>query len=181
MFGWVEDVRSLRGGTGARIAGWIDGMRALAREQAARHLGWGGAAVDARAKKLSRMVALIVHGLRTKSYEQFVLSYSNPGREPDALQRLSRRTDFAMRISPTCWYEASVCYGEGEQRSLSIVGAGDDFGVAISANAVDKRIFVDFVADYGETPGRDARAMVRVLLKLPNYRRVRTGEALLDF
>ena len=103
MFGWVEGVRLRSGDMGARIFDLAEGVRTFGREQAARIFGWGGAEVEERAKLLDRMVVLIVHGLRTKTYEQFVAAFSNPGHEPDALQRLSHKASFQMRISPTCW------------------------------------------------------------------------------
>jgi hypothetical protein len=185
MFGWVENVRSIGGGGGgarsARLSGLVDGVRTFSREHAARILGWGGAEVDERAKLLSRMIALIVHGLRTKSYEQFVAAYSNPGREPDVLKRLGRKANFQLRITPTCWYDASVSFADDAARTLSILGAGDDFGVSITASSTDNRILAAFVTDYDEKPGRDARAMVRALLRLPGYRRVSDGESLLEF
>ena len=41
-------------------------------------LGWGRkAAIEKRAKLLARMTALILQGLQTKSYEQFIASFSN--------------------------------------------------------------------------------------------------------
>jgi hypothetical protein len=186
MFGWVENVRSMggsggAGGRSARLSGLVDGVRSFGREHAARILGWGGPEVDERAKLLSRMIALIVHGLRTKSYEQFVAAYSNPGREPDALKRLSRKASFQLRITPTCWYDAAVSYADDAARTLSILGGGDDFGVSITTTSADNRIFAAFITDYDEKPGRDARAMVRALLRQPSYRRVSDGESLLEF
>lgn len=45
--------------------------------------GWGRkASVDERAKQIARMLGFIQHGLRTKSYEQFAASFSNPGADP---------------------------------------------------------------------------------------------------
>jgi hypothetical protein len=60
--------------------------------------GWGRkGAVEKRAKLLARMVTLIVHGLQTQTYEQFVASFSNPGEEPDAVKRQTAfsNADFA--------------------------------------------------------------------------------------
>ncbi len=76
------------------------------------------ATVDRRAKRLARIVAFIVHGLQTKSYEQFIASFSNPGSEPNAFDRSSRDHRFQMRISPTCWYDAFASYPLGESPSI---------------------------------------------------------------
>jgi hypothetical protein len=180
MFGWVEDVRSFRGGGSTRVSEWVQGVRTFSREQAARLLGWGGVEVEKRAKLLSRMIALIVHGLRTKSYDQFVATFSNPGQEPDVLKRLSHKANFQMRISPTCWYDAEVSYARDKSRKLRIVGGGDDFGVLIIPNALKDDIRVEFNAEYGERPGRDAFAMVKALSKLPGYRRVHSDDVVLE-
>ncbi|MGA8698344.1 MAG: hypothetical protein WB689_31810, partial [Xanthobacteraceae bacterium] len=65
-------------------------------------------AIKQRAKMMGRMVMLLTDGLCTKSYEQFVERYSNPGDEPDEAARNARISRFAMRFSPTCWYEATA-------------------------------------------------------------------------
>jgi hypothetical protein len=45
--------------------------------------GWRRrAAVGKRAKQIARMVLLVIDGLQTKTYEQFVVSFSNPGAVP---------------------------------------------------------------------------------------------------
>jgi len=48
------------------------------------------AAIKQRAKVMGRMVMLLTDGLCTKSYDQFVESYSNPGDEPDETARNAR-------------------------------------------------------------------------------------------
>ena len=132
-------------------------------------VGWGRkAAVDERAKLIARMVALIVRGLQTKSYEQFIASFSNPGTEPDAFDRLSRDHFFIMRISPTCWYNAIASYPLGESPSVCIQGSGDDFGVFITAGAQSASM-VDLHPTSGQSAGRDAEAMVRSLRVMPGY------------
>jgi hypothetical protein len=175
MSGWVDGVRTLQGEGRARLAGMVDGARSFGREQAARILGWGGPEVDERAKMLGRMVGFVVRGLRTKSYEQFVVAFSNPGREPDALKRLSRKTNFQLRISPTCWYDADVSYGRDGSRSLRILGGGDDFGVRMTAGSTDDDVRVELLTDYSDRPGRDARAIVRALARMPGYRRIKSA------
>jgi hypothetical protein len=162
------------------VSEWLQAARTFGREQAARLLGWGGPEVDERVKLLSRMIALIVHGLRTKSYDQFVATFSNPGQEPDALKRLSHKAQFQMRISQTCWYDASVSYVRDKSQTLRMVGGGDDFGVAITANSMSEIIRVEFASDYDERPGRDAFAMVKALSKLPGYRRVDSDDVALE-
>jgi hypothetical protein len=198
MFGWVESVRASGGDRGARVLGLAEGVRSFGRlqaarvfdlaegvqtfgrEQAARLFGWGGAEVEARAKLLDRMIVLIVHGLRTKTYEQFVATFSNPGHEPDALQRLSHKASFQMRISPTCWYDANVSYGRDGTRSLRIIGGGDDLGVGIAAGSAIDGMSVEYTAQYGEESGRDAWAMVRALARFPAYHRVSPAETSLE-
>src|SRR5260370_32103057 len=97
--------------------------------------GWGRkGAVEKRAKLLSRMIALITHGLKSKPYEQFVASFSNPGKEPDAFDRSNRELHFQMRISPTCWYDATATYPLRESSWVSLHGGGDDFGVLITVS-----------------------------------------------
>src|SRR5262252_2388727 len=58
---------------------------------------------------LPDMLPELAHcGLCTKSYDQFVESYSNPGNEPDTTERNARISRFAMRFSSTCWYDATA-------------------------------------------------------------------------
>jgi hypothetical protein len=98
-------------------------------------LGWGRkAAIEKRAKLLARMISLIMHGLKTKPYEQFVASFSNPGEEPDAFDRSNRELHFQMRISPTCWYGSTASYPLRETPWVSLHGGGDDFGVLITVS-----------------------------------------------
>jgi hypothetical protein len=126
------------------------------------------------------MIVLIVHGLRTKTYEQFVATFSNPGHPPDALQLLSHKANFQMRMSPTCWYDAYISYARNGTRSARIIGGGDDLGVCITASSTDDRIGVEYTAQYGEESGRDAWAMVRTLAKFPAYHRVIALETSLE-
>src|SRR5262245_10723965 len=112
--------------------------------------------VEERAKLMARMVSLIVQGLQTKSYDEFVESFSNPGDEPTSFERLNRQLRFQMRISPTCWYDAIVEYGRtpGGNPHFYIEGGGDDWGVLISGDALaDHRIGVDFYVPTGSQSG----------------------------
>lgn len=68
------------------------------------------AAVKQRAGLFARMIGLIMHGLKTKPYDQFVASFSNPGKEPDAFDRSNRELHFQMRISKICWCDATASY-----------------------------------------------------------------------
>jgi hypothetical protein len=96
-------------------------------------LGWGrNAAVEKRVKLLARMTALILHGLQTKTYEQFVASFSNPGGEPDTSERQSHKLHFLMRISSTCEYYVTACYPRHEPSWAILQADGDDFGVFIT-------------------------------------------------
>ncbi len=119
-------------------------------------------AVDRRAKRLARMVAVIVRGLETKSYEQFIASFSDPGSEPNTSDRSSRDHRFQIRISPTCWYDAFASFPTGESPSVLIQGAGDDFGVFIAADTQSPPT-ADLHVALGQRAGRDGEAMVRSL------------------
>jgi hypothetical protein len=130
-------------------------------------------AVEERAKLMARMVSLIVRGLQTKSYEEFVESFSNPGDEPTSFERLKRQMSFQMRVSPTCWYYAIVDYDSpGGNPHFYIEGGGDDWGVLISGDAVaDHRIGVDFFVPTASQLGRDAPAMEHALRVMPGWSR----------
>jgi hypothetical protein len=137
-------------------------------------LGWGRkAAVKRRAKLLARMIGLIMHDLKTKSYEQFVASFSNPGGEPDAFDRSNRKLHFQMRISPTCWYDVTASYSRsysrGESPWVSLRGGGDDFGVFITASP-SSGITVGPQLAPGQKAGPDARAIMRSLYAMPGFR-----------
>jgi hypothetical protein len=133
-------------------------------------LGWGRkAAVEERAKLLVRMIALIMRGLQTKSYEEFIQAFANPDAVPDAFERLSRKLDFQMRISPTCWYDATASYSSDEPPSVILQGGGDDFGVFITAS-LSAGITVDPHLAPGQKAGRDALAVVRCLHAVPGFK-----------
>src|SRR3974390_622775 len=85
-------------------------------------------AVEDRAHLIARMMPLIIRGLKTKTYEEFVESFSNPDGKPDSR---NRELSFQMRISPTCWYDATANYRHAEPPSARIHGGGDDLGVFI--------------------------------------------------
>jgi hypothetical protein len=131
-------------------------------------------AIEQRAKLMGRMVMLIIDGLCTKSYDQFVASYSNPGEEPDETARDARMSQFEMRFSPTCWYEATASFAE-TRPSIYIWGYGDDFGVLISVHVpADANVLAFPVVDL-DVPqwwkrGRDARAMVRSLQAMRGWK-----------
>lgn len=45
--------------------------------------GWGHKAeIEQRAQRVARMLFFIKHGMQTKTYDEFVASFSNPGDEP---------------------------------------------------------------------------------------------------
>jgi hypothetical protein len=132
--------------------------------------GWGRrGAIEKRAKLLSRMIALITHGLKSKSYEQFVASFSNPGEEPDAFGRSNRELHFQMRISPTCWYDATATYPLRESSWVSVHGGGDDFGVLITVSP-NAGITVGLHLASGQRAGRDAQAVIDRLHAIPGFR-----------
>src|ERR1700757_2582120 len=83
------------------------------------------------------MVMLLTDGLCTKSYDQFIERFSNPGHVPDETARNARISRFAMRFSPTCWYEATASLYENAQPWILIEGGGDDCGVVISVRVPD--------------------------------------------
>src|ERR1700692_4907580 len=101
--------------------------------EAGAMLGWGRkAAVERRAKLLARMTALIMHGLETKTYEQFIASFSNPGAGPDAPERQRYELHFQMRIAPKCGYDGTACYLPREPCWASLKGHRDAFGVLLT-------------------------------------------------
>ena len=132
-------------------------------------LRWGrSVAVEKRAKLLARMVALIMHGLETKTYEQFIASFSNPGTEPDASERQRYELHFQMRIEPKCGYDGMACYLPSEPPWATLKGHGADFGVFITIFGVGTT--VDLHLNSGEKAGRDASAIVRRLTAMPGFR-----------
>jgi hypothetical protein len=132
--------------------------------------GWGRKrAVEKRAKLLARMVTLITHGLKSKTYEQFVASFSNPGEEPDAFDRSNHELHFQMRISPTCWYDATASYPLREPPWVSLHGGGDDFGVLITVSP-SAGITVGLHLASGQRAGRDAGAAIHSLQTIPGFR-----------
>ncbi len=137
--------------------------------------GWGRkSAVEERAQKIARLVEFIRHGMRTKTYEQFVATFSNPGAEPDRTDRFRRQLNFTMTISPACWYQAMAMYPHGadDKPFLSMQGGGDDFGVFITAGAdTSNYTEVDLHLFSGQKAGRDASAMVRALLRIEGWQR----------
>jgi hypothetical protein len=140
-------------------------------------------AIKQRAKLMGRMVMLLTDGLCTKSYDQFVESYSNPGDEPDETARNARISRFEMRFSPTCWYNTTASLAENAQPWIFIEGSGDDCGVFISVQVpADANVpscpVVDLHVPRGAKRGHDAGAMVRALRDTPGWRGVaaiRTG------
>ena len=126
---------------------------------------------------MGRMVMLLTDGLYTKSYDQFVERYSNPGDRPDETARIARISRFEMRFSPTCWYEATASLAENAQPWICIEGAGDDCGVFISVRVPDDANapscpLVDLHVARGAKRGHDAGAMVRALQNMPGWRGV---------
>ena len=140
--------------SGAFLIGW------------SRFVRWGRqTAINERAKSLARMVMFICLSLRTKNYEEFVASFSNPAREPDASERQGGQLRFQMRFSPTCWYDAVAEYPRtGATPHFFMHGGGDDWGVFISGNAKAKHgVTANLNVPSGSAAGSDARAMVRAL------------------
>jgi hypothetical protein len=132
-------------------------------------LGWGrSVAVEKRAKLLARMVALIMHGLETKTYEQFIASFSNPGTEPDASERLRYELHFQMWIEPKCGYDGTACYLPSEPPWATLKGHGADFGVFITIFGVGTTVGLHL--NSGERAGRDASAIARSLTAMPGFR-----------
>jgi hypothetical protein len=132
-------------------------------------------AIKQRAKLMGRMVMLLTDSLCTKSYDEFVESYSNPGDEPDETARNARISRFEMRFSSTCWYEATASLYENAQPWIFIEGGGDDCGVCISVRVPDDANVpsypvVDLQVPQGARRGHDAGAMVRALRDIPGWR-----------
>ena len=125
--------------------------------------------LEARTKQIARMVMVIVHGLQTKSYDQFVESFSNPGRQPATLERLNQQVCFRLQISTTCWYDAMADFSRRIEPHpfTNLHGGGDDFGVAISASAGYS--IIELYVPLGQKKGRDAEAVVRALAATPGW------------
>jgi hypothetical protein len=121
--------------------------------------------VEDRAHLIARMMPLIIHGLKTKTYEEFVESFSNPDGKPD---HRNRELSFQMRMSPTCWYNATANYRHAEPPSVRIHGDGDDLGVFIFITS-DRDPIVHFRLEIGERAGTDASAVVRTLRTMPGW------------
>jgi hypothetical protein len=139
--------------------------------------GWDRhAAIEERAKQIARMLTFIKHGMRTKTYEQFTASFSNPGDEPDAMDRYRREANFTMRISSTSWYSAQVSFPHDDSgvAFIALQGGGDDFGVFVTAGIEHDGGSVELHLAFGQKAGRDARAMVRALEAMPGW--TRAGE-----
>ena len=141
-------------------------------------LGRRKAEVKERAKKVARMLFFIKHSMRTKPYDQFVASFSNPGDEPDILQRYDRKAHFIMHISESCWYSAAVSFPHGPDGigAITLQGGGDDFGVFISAASGDDLASVALYLAFDEKAGRDAKSMVRTLEAMPKWTRAEEME-----
>lgn len=132
--------------------------------------GWGRkAAVKQRARLLARMIGLIMHGLKTKPYDQFVASFSNPGKESDAFDRSNRELHFQMRISKICWYDATASYPLRETPWVSLHGGGADFGVLITVSP-GAGVTVGLHLASGQRAGRDAQAVIQSLHAVPGFR-----------
>jgi hypothetical protein len=131
-------------------------------------LGWGrNSEVEKRAKLLARMTALIMRGLETKTYEQFIAIFSNPGAEPDSSERQRNELHFQMHIAPKCGYDGTACYPPIEPPWATLRGHGDDFGVFITIFGAG--VTVGLHLKSGERAGRDARAIVRSLTATPGF------------
>jgi hypothetical protein len=133
------------------------------------------AAIDERAKLMGRVVMLVTDGLCTKSYDQFAVSFSNPGEEPDESAREARMLRFELHFSPTCWYEATASFADETQPSIHIQGGGDDCGVFISIHVpADANVpvcpVVDLYVPQGSRRGRDARRVVRALQAMRGWK-----------
>jgi hypothetical protein len=136
--------------------------------------------VKERAKQIARMVMLIVHSLKTKSYDEFVESFSNPGSEPGSPERFNRQLCFQMRISTTCWYDATADFGpRTDMRGfVNLYGGGDDFGVTI--NAGPGYSTVELYLPPGQKAGRDAKAIMHALAATPGWTNTADNERDLD-
>ena len=138
------------------------------------------AEVEVRAKQVARMVMLIVHSLQSKSYDEFVESFSNPGSEPASLERQNRQLCFQLRMSPTCWYDATADFGRRNDtyHFVNLHGGGDDFGVAI--NAGPGYSVVELHVPPGQKAGRDAKSIAHALSAIPGWTNIADIERNLD-
>lgn len=115
------------------------------------------------------MILLMLFGLQTKSYEQFIERYSNAENRPDVLDRQSREWTFQMTISTECWYAVRVDYGDPEQPTLTMQGGGSDYGVfVVGSSDGNSSGFSASIECFNGRPGRSARAMAELLRALPS-------------
>jgi hypothetical protein len=138
------------------------------------------AQIEARGKQIARMIMVIVHGLQTKSYDDFVDGFSNPGTKPASLERLNKQLCFQLRISPTCWYDAVADFSRRTESYpfVNLHGGGDDFGVAISAGP--GYFHVELYVPDGQKIGRDAKRIVQALAVIPGWTNLTKFERDLD-
>ena len=134
------------------------------------------AAIGERAQKVARMLLFIEHSMRTKTYDQFLASFSNPGAKPNVLERYGRKAHFTMQMSATCWYSASISFPHANAADeigfITLQGGGDDFGVFITATPRDDDSpSVNLHLAFDQKAGRDAKAMVRTLEAMPKWTR----------
>lgn len=134
-----------------------------------------GSRLDAEAKdrasQVSQMILLIIQGLKTKTYDEFVAHYSRSHNAPDTFGRFDKEWAFQMTMSPTCWYEATIDYGSAEMPSMRMLGGGDDYGVFICGHCSDGGSFVSVSLEcFNGSPGKTARRVVKALQAIPGYR-----------
>jgi hypothetical protein len=144
--------------------------------------GSGSAIVRDRADKVRVLVAMISANLYTKPAAEFVEIYSR-------LTRVEQRDSeifFGVSISASCWYDVQATYpdpvpewmddllgkpelSEPQQPSLAVLGGGDDYGVFITVFRAEGGASIELHVPTGQRPGKDAKAMVTELLKLPGF------------
>ena len=145
-------------------------------------LGWGRKrAIERRAEQIARMLALVKHGMRTKTYREFAESFSNPGSEPNPISQSRNEAHFVMRFSRNCWYDAKASYGKTEGRPfINLQGQGNDFGVFITADPFSKGATADLHLESGQVAGRHAQSVVRALQAMPDWSSFADVERLLS-
>jgi hypothetical protein len=147
--------------------------------------GSGAAVVRERTGKVRLLVAMVASDLYSKTADEFVKVYE----ATTPVERSGGEIFFGVNLSPSCWYDVQARYpevnppwmddllGKSEstdepQRTLIILGGGDDYGVLISKVGInDDGASVELQVVPGRRAGKDAKAMVAALLAIPDFKK----------
>jgi len=145
--------------------------------------GSSGTVVRERADKVRLLVAMIASNLHSKTAAEFVAFYKTTA----TVEQRDSEIYFGTKFSPSCWYDVCATYPQSDpawmddllgpamdtdrRPSLNLSGGGDDYGVFISSLGPSDGASVELHIPPGQRAGKDAKAMVAALLKLPGFRK----------